>query len=58
MPSPKKPQTEIDHAFAIFDEETRRVLKDIRQQLGRQEIPVTPKPRQRRPNIVFNPFGG
>jgi hypothetical protein len=54
----KKPQTDIDHAFAIFDEEAQRVLKSVRLQLGKQEIPPPPKRQTRRRNVIFNPFGG
>jgi ribosomal protein L1 len=53
-----KPRTDIDHAFAIFDEETQRVLKNVKAQLGKQEIPPSPKRQTRRRNVIFNPFGG
>ena len=54
----KKPRTDIDHAFAIFDEEAQRVLKSVTAQLGKQEIPPPPERRTRRRNVTFNPFGG
>lgn len=53
-----KPMTDIDHAFAIFDEETQRVLKNVKGQLGKQEIPPPPERRTRKSKIDFNPFGG
>jgi len=54
----KKPKTDIDHAFAIFDEETQRVLKSVTEQLGKQVIPPSPERRTRRRNVTFNPLGG
>ena len=54
----KKPQTDIDHAFVVFDEEAQRILKNVKAKLGRQEIPSTPERRTRRPKEIFNPFGG
>ena len=54
----KKPQTEIDHAFLIFHDEAQRIFKNVKAQLGRQEIPSTPERRTRKPKEVFNPFGG
>ena len=54
----KKPQTEIDHAFLIFHDEAQRILKNVKAQLGKQEIPPLPERRTRRPKEIFNPFGG